>query len=182
MRTKRLGWPGPKTAKCKTKNRSHAATVNMVQGGFWKLKQTVRAFLRSAPVLPFWVGPNPTDHPWWQPPCLCPFAFAPQYRAPGSEDLFSLRGLSVMGAVAKPLIPIRSAWSSRGSLRAAVVCSLLLSPEVHAETSSERGLLGAVASGDQRGYASCIILHRDDVLFQLPPAVRGRNLRGPMAL
>ena len=98
------------------------------------------------------------------------------------RGFIQLTGLVRDGRWEKTLIPIRLVYSSRGlhgrPSSAACFCPLV----AYAENSSERGLLEAVASGDQRGYASCIILHRDDVLFQLPSAVRGRNLRGPMAL
>lgn len=89
-----------------------------------------------------------------------------------------------MGAGRKTLdpYPFSTAYSSRGLHGRPSSAACFCSPGAYAETSSERGLLGAVASGDQRGYASCTILHRDDVLFQLPPAVPGRNLRGPMAM
>jgi hypothetical protein len=95
------------------------------------------------------------------------------------RGFIQLTGLVRDGRWEKTLDP---SYSSRGlhgrPSSAACFCPLV----AYAETSSERGLLEAVASRDQRGYASCIILHRDDVLFQLPSAVRGRNLRGPMAL
>lgn len=89
-----------------------------------------------------------------------------------------------MGAGRKTLdpYPFSIAYSSRGLHGRPSSAACFCSPGAYAETSSERGLLGAVASGDQRGYASCTILHRDDVLFQLPSAVPGRNLRGPMAM
>lgn len=111
----KLGWVGPRSAKCKTKNRSHAATFSMVQGVFWKLKQTVE---RSSDR----PSPYPSGLGRIRPPLvaasspLCPFAIVTQYRGSGSEDLFSLRGLSVTSVKGKPLIPMQSfePWITSG--------------------------------------------------------------------
>lgn len=128
MQTKKLGWPGPKAAKCRTKNRSHTATVNKVQGTFWKLKQTVRAFLRSAPVLPFLVGPIPTDHPWRPASLPLPIRHCVPVPSNWIRGFIQLTGLVRDGRWKKTLDPYPLSIVEPWITRAAVVCSLLLSP------------------------------------------------------